>query len=85
MTLFHTNTYIAKLRELVREPRANVLVVFGDHDEFTSASNYETWGRELEHGSERGNLRVISVPNGSHFWRGQSGQVLEEVIQEWLP
>ncbi|KAJ3996522.1 Alpha/Beta hydrolase protein [Lentinula boryana] len=48
LTLFHSPTYTSKLRDLLRSERSNVLVVYGDRDEFTSVERYERWGKELK-------------------------------------
>lgn len=83
LTLFHTNTYRARLQELIRNPTSNILIMYGDQDEFTGASSYENWRKELEHeGSER--LKVVEIKGASHFWRGRQGRELVETVKQWL-
>ncbi|KAF8071755.1 Alpha/Beta hydrolase protein [Lyophyllum atratum] len=85
LTLFNTSTYSAKLKELIRNVDSNVLIVYGDQDEFTVVSKYKDWRENLEEESGGGRLRVVEIPGGSHFWRGRSGQQLNEQIRGWLP
>ncbi|KAL0954829.1 hypothetical protein HGRIS_003774 [Hohenbuehelia grisea] len=86
LTLFNGGTYASKLKELIQDPRSNVLVVFGDHDEFTSISKYRGWQNELEslaEAADRGTLKVVEIEGGSHFWGGRAGEDLIEAIGEW--
>ncbi|KAG6900698.1 hypothetical protein C0993_005010 [Termitomyces sp. T159_Od127] len=85
LTLFHTGTYNAKLRELVQNADSHVLVVFGDRDEFTSVEKYREWQKSLEEVSSSERLRVVEVGGASHFWRGPSGQQLGEEVKRPLP
>jgi pimeloyl-ACP methyl ester carboxylesterase len=52
LSLFNGRTYEEKLEALVNNPNSRVLVVYGDHDEFTGVSSYEKWARKLERISE---------------------------------
>ncbi|KAJ3551301.1 hypothetical protein NP233_g13105 [Leucocoprinus birnbaumii] len=86
LTLFRTSHYQTQLEELLKDPQSNVLVVYGDKDEFTSSSSYEKWVERLEKaaaGSSR--LRIAEVEQGSHFWLGKSGEELRQVLRRWLP
>ncbi|KAF9466548.1 Alpha/Beta hydrolase protein [Collybia nuda] len=82
LTLFNSGTYTAKLREVVETAKSNVLVLYGSEDEFTGASRYKAWARDLEQISQ-GHLKVVEV-DGSHFWRGQQGRRLTGAFLEWL-
>lgn len=82
LTLFHASYYQAQLEQLVQDPESNVLVIYGDRDEFTSKSSYEGWVEKLERGST--GLRATEIENGGHFWGGRSGQVLQQAVAEWL-
>lgn len=83
LTLFNSSTYTAKLKELLRTPDSNVLILYGTQDEFTGASKYNLWARELENES-KGHFKSVEIADGSHFWRGQHGRQLKEAILEWL-
>ncbi|GLB40229.1 hypothetical protein LshimejAT787_0801000 [Lyophyllum shimeji] len=78
LTLFHTSTYSAKLKELIQSVDSNVLIVYGDADEFTGVSKYRDWRQDLENEAGGGRLKIVEIPGGSHFWRGRSGQQLAE-------
>ncbi|KAG5716786.1 hypothetical protein E4T56_gene7911 [Termitomyces sp. T112] len=84
LTLFHTGTYSAKLRELVHNPDSHVLVIFGDRDEFTSVEKYREWQKSLEEVSASERLRVVEVAAASHFWEGLFGWELRTEIGSWL-
>ncbi len=79
--MFNSSSYNATLHQLVQHPDSNVLVIFGDQDEFTSIEKYRTWASELG-GS---NLEIREIPQASHFWRGRSGPELEAIVSKWLP
>jgi len=82
LTLFQTSYYQARLEQLVQDPESNVLVIYGDKDEFTSKSSYKGWVEKLKNGNT--GLRVAEIENGRHFWGGRSGQMLKQVVVEWL-
>jgi len=84
LTLFHTNTYTAKLKELIGNADSNVLIMYGDRDEFTSIAKYRAWREELvsKGGGDAGHLKVVEVPGASHFWERRE---LKPVVVEWLP
>ncbi|KJA19450.1 hypothetical protein HYPSUDRAFT_143778 [Hypholoma sublateritium FD-334 SS-4] len=81
LTMFNSSSYNSALRNLVQHPDSNVLVIFGDQDEFTSIAKYRTWASELG-GS---NLEIREIPNASHFWHGRSGRELQGIVSRWLP
>jgi len=83
LTLFRSR-YEDTLKELVRNPAANVLIVYGDQDEFTSAATYRTWRSALE-GAGSGKVEWAEVKGGTHFWRVGDGDELESILQRWLP
>ncbi|KAF9058292.1 Alpha/Beta hydrolase protein, partial [Rhodocollybia butyracea] len=98
LTLFNSSRYTAKLHDLIRTPNSNLLVVYGDQDEFTSANKYENWKmelsdlrkdrdpgehEELEHSKPTG-LTIYCRPGASHFWRGSHGVWLKETVGAWL-
>ena len=83
LTLFNKSTYTANLKELIGNANSNVLIIYGDHDEFTSIGRYKAWREQLE-GDAR-NLKVVEVSGGSHFWRGRSNAEMMCIVREWLP
>ncbi|KAH9481419.1 hypothetical protein JR316_0005945 [Psilocybe cubensis] len=80
LTFFNSSSYDRALKDLLQQTNSNVLIVYGDRDEFTSQSNYKSWVSSLH-----GNVIVQEVENASHFWRGQSGRELVSLIQRPLP
>jgi alpha/beta superfamily hydrolase len=80
--LFHTNTYSAKLKELISDADSNILVIYGDCDEFTSITKYKAWKEELKGRGDAERLQVVEVPRASHFWEGRE---MKQIISEWLP
>ncbi|KAJ7659960.1 Alpha/Beta hydrolase protein [Mycena rosella] len=83
LTLFKSR-YEEKLKDLLDDPAANVLVVFGDCDEFTSAARYRTWRSSLE-GTNAGKFQWAEIQGGTHFWRGADGRELVEMVSQALP
>ncbi|KAJ3863126.1 Alpha/Beta hydrolase protein [Lentinula novae-zelandiae] len=81
LTLFRSSTYASRLQELIRSQDSNVLIIYGDQDEFTSAKSYESWAKELQ--GQRG-LSLLCRSGASHFWRGRHGVWLSEVTGKWL-
>lgn len=81
LTMFNSSSYNSALRNLVEHPESNVLVIFGDQDEFTSIAKYRVWASELG-GS---NLEIREISNASHFWHGRSGRELQGIVSRWLP
>jgi uncharacterized protein len=86
LTAFHTRTYATKLSELLKNPAANVLVVFGDQDEFTSNRSYDSWVQGLvKDAGENAVLTTEKIPGGSHFWIGEPATAMGRAVQRWLP
>ncbi|KAJ6494722.1 Alpha/Beta hydrolase protein [Mycena vitilis] len=82
LTLFRSR-YEEALKELLANPASNVLVLFGDWDQFTSAAAYRTWRARLETGPV-GKLKCVEVKEGTHFWRDSDGDTLAETVSEWI-
>lgn len=71
LTAFHGGHYASLLEALVRDPRSNVLIIFGDRDEFTGIGNYTNWANGLQAIGDKettGSLQIISVAGANHFW-----------------
>lgn len=85
LTGFHSSTYITALRDLIRNPHSNVLIVHGDCDEFTGDSTYKTWVDELKNEAIGDPPSVVRVEGATHFWPGSSVRKLARVVQDWMP
>ncbi|KAI0367980.1 alpha/beta-hydrolase [Pilatotrama ljubarskyi] len=95
LTAFRTHRYTAALQDLIREPRSNVLIVYGDNDNFTSVESYDAWAESLQTiyratesnaPARYGKLEVVKIAGASHFWReGAAVRRLVEVIRDWVP
>lgn len=83
LTLFNTNTYAAKLKELIEHPDSNVIIIYGDRDEFTDVGSYRAWREKVLEGYVR-KARVVDMA-GDHFWRGPRGQEMTQIVEGWLP
>lgn len=94
LTFFHASTYRGKLRQLVNDPRAHVLVLYGDKDQFTALEKYLVWVASLQQPENQGTVgtdalgtpRVETkmIPGADHFWRGQYNRQMREAISGWL-
>ncbi|KAH8100988.1 alpha/beta-hydrolase [Cristinia sonorae] len=90
LTAFRGKYYTDTLNALLHDPNANILVVYGDQDEFTGAGSYDTWVDGLEeeaHGEGRGTLRVERVDGATHFWTDANGarEQMVEIVTGWVP
>lgn len=83
LTLFHGGTYTDHLNKLISDPRSNVLIVYGDQDEFTAVETYEGWVAELRTNDRE--FRAELVQGATHFWTSRSGQRLREIVKSWVP
>ncbi|KAH9831594.1 Alpha/Beta hydrolase protein [Rhodofomes roseus] len=85
LTAFHGGTYTAAVTALVRDDRAHVLALYGDHDDFTNPEAYEGWTRSLSEATAEGVLKIVKVEGADHFWRESGARVkLVETIETWL-
>jgi alpha/beta superfamily hydrolase len=84
--MFHTDTYATALNKLLQNSKSNVLIVYGDQDEFTGSGCYDHWVKELEGVAKgKGTLNSSRVENATHFWRGRASKELAYVVEGWLP
>jgi hypothetical protein len=87
LTLFHTRKYATALSGLIHSRAVDVLIIYGDKDEFTGAPEYDTWSEELKKdaaGDGTVRLYVVKIGGGSHFWRGREGKEMTNAIRQWL-
>jgi len=87
ITLFRTGSYASSLIALLHNPAANVLVIYGTQDEFTSEQSYEKWAEKLrsEVGDGTGHLEVRKIDGANHFWVGDTRTELTRSIEGWIP
>ncbi|EIW57676.1 alpha/beta-hydrolase [Trametes versicolor FP-101664 SS1] len=94
LTAFHTHWYTTALRDLVRDPKSNVLVIYSDGDNFTAVESYDAWAQGLKdlHVAEaqdvaeaHGKLEVVEIAGASHFWREPPAvRRLLDVVRTWV-
>ncbi|KAL4066748.1 Alpha/Beta hydrolase protein [Scleroderma yunnanense] len=86
LTLFHTRVYSAALDGLLDDSRANVLIIYGDRDDFTGKARYDAWSEMLQETSEaKARLDIVSVAGAGHFWRSNSSRTtLRRTLEDWL-
>lgn len=82
LTAFHHQNHRAALQKLASDSKANVLVIYGDRDDFTSVRNYRVWAEGLT--EKGGRVRVDEVAEGSHFWYGRPMETLLDIVRKWL-
>ncbi|TFK49921.1 alpha/beta-hydrolase [Heliocybe sulcata] len=83
LTAFRTGTYTKALTTLLHDPAANVLVVYGTKDEFTSVSKYDAWAKELNEARGAATLRIEKVEGATHFWFNHEPE-LQNIVRTWL-
>lgn len=86
LTMFHTDTYASALRDLLCDPEAKLLLIYGDKDEFTSSSKYDDWvGVCRQTDGLRAKLDVVRVVGANHFWQTHDARTaLEQAVGSWL-
>lgn len=89
LTAFRGGHYASTLESLLRDPRSNVLVVYGDRDEFTGVENYDAWANSLRAISDRHGgkecLEIAKVDGGNHFWGNPSArEALVAAVRKFL-
>ncbi len=92
LTAFRGGHYTDALKTLLHDPRSNVLVLYSDHDDFTSIESYDAWVKTLKHETEetegypRGKLEIVEVEGTNHFWANvEARDRMLRTIQEWAP
>lgn len=83
LTCFRSRAHDKALTALVQDARADVLILFGDRDEFTGIESYERWATQLK-GSGGERVQVTCVKGASHFWRQGTSAEMLQVIGQWL-
>jgi hypothetical protein len=98
ITLFNQNTHTKALTSLVAELANTIssspsptppplLILYGDHDQFTGMARYEAWVKSLQ---EVGNLpsgntvvAYTKIEDGDHFWRGEALDHMLIEVEKW--
>ncbi|KAJ7650393.1 alpha/beta-hydrolase [Roridomyces roridus] len=81
LTLFNHKKYEAALRGLLGNPKGNLLVVYGDGDDFTAVETYRRWKDAFSRDCK---LEVVEVAGATHFWRDSDGVELVGIVEKWL-
>jgi len=85
LTLFHSNAHATALKSLLQSDQSNVLVVCGDHDEFTTCESYKAWIDELrECAGASESLETHLVHGATHFWRDYDAVELRQKVENWV-
>ena len=81
LTLFRSSSFTLALEQRVE--RGDVLLLYGDEDQFTGVGKYRDWAGALEARGE-GHLTAKELP-GDHFWRSRTAKdmLLANVIH-WV-
>ena len=65
-----------------------MLVLYGDHDQFTGKGRYEAWIKSLQ---EAGNgpsgttaVASIKIVGGDHFWQGEALDQMLIEVEKWI-
>jgi len=86
LTMFHAGMYASALRDLLCNPEARLLLIYGDKDEFTSKSKYDDWVdscRRMD--GLKAELDVVRVAGANHFWQSRDARTaLERAVDSWL-
>ncbi|CAE6514832.1 unnamed protein product, partial [Rhizoctonia solani] len=90
LTFFNASKYRERLSRLVHDPRARVLILFGDRDQFTSADSFESWANDLRPDrntftsgtvTSNSNTEVKMILGADHFWSGRYRQLREAIVR----
>ena len=65
-----------------------MLVLYGDHDQFTGIGRYEAWVKSLQEGGNltSGTTAVADarIVGGDHFWRGEALDHMLIEVEKWI-
>ncbi|KAG1735808.1 Alpha/Beta hydrolase protein [Suillus lakei] len=86
LTMFHTGMYTSALRDILCNPDARLLLIYGDKDEFTSESKYDQWVDTLRRTDGlKAKFDVVRVIDTNHFWQSQGARIeLQQTIDSWM-
>ncbi|KAG2157998.1 Alpha/Beta hydrolase protein [Suillus bovinus] len=86
LTMFHTGMYSSALRDILCNPDARLLVIYGDKDELTSKSKYDKWVNTLRQTDGlKAKFDVVPVMDANHFWRSDGARIaLQQAVDSWI-
>ncbi len=65
-----------------------MLVLYGDHDQFTGIGRYEAWVKSLqEAGNLTSGMTVVAdakIVGGDHFWGGEALDHMLIEVEKWI-
>jgi uncharacterized protein len=82
LTVFYHNAHATALRNLAENKHANVLILYGDRDQFSGEGKLDTWSQGLQ--EKGGKIEVCKIKGADHFWHGRAADRLLEVVGKWL-
>jgi alpha/beta superfamily hydrolase len=99
ITLFNHKTHATALTSLAKElvdtvPSSSspvplpMLVLYGDHDQFTGIGRYGAWVKSLQGvGNLPSGTNIIAdikIVGGDHFWRGEALDHMLIEVEKWI-
>ncbi|KAF9514623.1 hypothetical protein BS47DRAFT_1342959, partial [Hydnum rufescens UP504] len=95
LTFFHSDRYTKAVLDLLSSPYADVLVLYGDTDQFTKISKYDAWVSKLRQAAggdtpgeasspPRGRLTTQVFHDTDHFWDGGQKREMWGFLAIWL-
>ncbi|KAG1825082.1 Alpha/Beta hydrolase protein [Suillus variegatus] len=86
LTMFHTGMYSLALRDILCNPDARLLLIYGDKDEFTSKSKYDEWVDTLRRTDGlKARFDIIPVMDANHFWQSDGARIaLQQAVDSWI-
>jgi len=84
MTAFKSSHYATTLNNLLQNPQASVLVIYGNKDGVTSERSYDKWAEELK---GQAKLEVMKIAGATHHWPEENGvrQSMLSIVEDWVP
>lgn len=85
LTFFHSSAHANALESLLHDANSNILVLFGDQDEFTTIESYTAWIAQLEkYSGDPNRLKVQRIDGGTHFWLQDKAEAMLQAVGQWL-
>ncbi len=90
MTAFKSSHYATTLNNLLQNPQASVLVIYGNKDGITSERSYAKWAEELKgqvKGDHKAKLEVMEIAGATHHWPEDDGvrKSMLSIVEGWVP